>query len=185
MKDMTPQGNGSEVKKRFRNEKEFVCWIKDNSDIVFCEKMHWRDSPKLPGRQGKDIKPDLMGCDSKGNIVIVEVKYFMPEEEVRAEAHKFSDHKKRSAKISNYRTNKRDTFDKAVGQILRYACAYMTTCVSEDPLKTLRLFVITSEESLDVKGICEFLRGQRIKICYLYVPKETRNGNSRVRQTSD
>lgn len=188
MKDITPPGSGSERKKRFRCEKEFVCWIKDNSDIVFGEEMCWKDSPKLPGAQGKDIKPDLMGWDSKGNIVIVEVKYFKLEEEIKSEAKKFSDRKKRFRKISDYRTNKRITIDKSVGQILRYAYGYMMKCISEDLSKpvwnklsnTLRLFIITPEGSLDIGCICEFLQAGGLNICHIQVPEETKNENDKV-----
>lgn len=183
MKDITPPGSGSERKKRFRNEKEFVCWIKDNSDIVFGEEMCWKDSPKLPRTQGRDFKPDFMGLDSKGNIVIVEVKYFKPEEEVKAEAKKLSDRKKRFRKISDYRTNKRITIDKSVGQVLRYAYAYMMKYISEDLSKTawnklsdtLRLFIVTPEGSLDLGYICEFLQAVGLNICHIRVPEETKN----------
>ena len=188
MKDIIPPSNGSEPKKRFRNEREFVRWIKNNSDIVFGEEMRWNDKPKLPGSQGKPMKPDLMGSDSKNNTVIVEVKYFKPEEEVKAEANKLSDRKKRSRKLSDYRTNKRIAIDKSVGQILRYAYGYMMKCISEDTSKTvwnklpntLRLFIITPEGSLDLGCICEFLQALDINICHRYVPEETKNENDRA-----
>ena len=63
----------------FENEKEFQSFIEAEPHHVFGdEKIHWivpklQGLPTLPGAKHRDRHPDLMGKDSKGNIVIKEV----------------------------------------------------------------------------------------------------------------
>lgn len=103
--------------------------------------------------------------------------------EVKAEAKKLSD----------YRTNRRIAIDKSVGQILRYAYGYTMKCISEDLSttvwkklsNTLRLFIITPENPLDLGCICEFLQAGGLNICHIQVPEETNNENDKVLRISD
>ena len=103
--------------------------------------------------------------------------------EVKAEAKKLSD----------YRTNRRIAIDKSVGQILRYAYGYTMKCISEDLSttvwkklsNTLRLFIITPENPLDLGCICEFLQAGGLNICHIQVSEETNNENDKVLRISD
>ena len=98
---------------------------------------------------GGPIHPDLLGKDSDGTPVIVEIKIGVPG---RA----------------------------SVGQILEYADAYWRTDFPNQPISPtmkivsegrLRLFIIGTDFSPSVDGICEYLRANRINIhhlCYAY-----------------
>ncbi len=96
----------------------------------------------------KHVKPDLVGKDSKGSIVIVEVK------------NKIGDHPN-------------DRIRESVGQVLDCAIGYMKyykhKTVSKDYSKHLRLFIITKQFLQPIEDICEFLRAQNIKIAYKVV----------------
>ncbi len=132
----------------FEDEKAFENWIKNHSRRFFSEEIYWDISPMLQGESGP-IYPDLLGKDSDGTPVIVEVKMGCPG---RA----------------------------SVGQILEYAYAYWRTDFPNQSISRtikiasegrLRLFIIGTDFSPFVDGICEYLRANRINIrhlCYAY-----------------
>ena len=120
-------------------------WIKENTQLVFCEDIRW-ESLTLRSMRNTSIRPDLAGTDSKGNPVIVEVKL------------KFDFHEK-----SNPRANREHT---AIGQILQYACAYRRKHPSA-PMP--RLFIVSVDLSQDVKATCQFLREKGFDICHLAI----------------
>ena len=62
----------------FENEKAFENWIKYRSQRFFSEKIDWDISTMLHGESGP-IYPDLLGKDSDGTPVIVEVKMGVPD----------------------------------------------------------------------------------------------------------
>ena len=133
----------------FENERAFKNWIKDHPRRVFSEEIYWDMDRRLWGERG-DIFPDLLGKDSDGIPVIVEVKLGEPSRG-------------------------------AVGQILEYAYAYLQTFFPAQPINktmkiasggALRLFIIGTDFSPPVDGICEYLRANRINIrhlCYKYL----------------
>lgn len=124
-------------------------WITENTPLVFGEKIKWKSvkSVGLRSMQGTPIIPDLVGTDSQGHPVIVEVKF------------KF-----------NFPSDKdylrRDVEKRAIGQILLYACAYMRDNLST---QILRLFIVSIDFSEDVEYVCEILRSKGFDICYLAV----------------
>ena len=90
--------------------------------------------------RGAKIRPDLIGMDSNGRPVVVEVKF----------KFEFQVDKKYL---------RRDREDRPIGQILVYACAYMR----EHPLtEQPRLFIVSIDFSEDVECVCKFLRSQGI-----------------------
>ena len=125
----------------------------------------------LPGAETPDsterqkVLPDLIGTDSEGNIVIVEVK----------------------TGLLNWKTDVGDTYDlknnnnpvrESVGQILDYACAkirdmYPNSKPTPEKLlsltKKLRLFIVGDDYSLAVEEICELLRSNGINIRFIYL----------------
>lgn len=62
----------------FEDEKAFENWIKNHSRRFFNEEIYWDISPILQGERGP-IYPDLLGKDSDGAPVIVEVKMGPPD----------------------------------------------------------------------------------------------------------
>ena len=133
----------------FESERAFTNWIKDHPRRVFSEEIYWDADRRLWGERG-GIFPDLLGKDSDGIPVIVEVKIGEPSRG-------------------------------AVGQILEYAYAYLRTFFPEQSTgrtmkiaseAELRLFIIGTDFSPPVDGICEYLRASGINIrhlCYKYL----------------
>ena len=133
----------------FESELAFQNWIKDHPRRVFSEEIYWDMNRRLWGARA-DIFPDLLGKDSDGIPVIVEVKIGKPS---------------------------RGT----VGQILEYAYAYLQRFFPKQPIDrtmkmasegSLRLFIIGTDFSPPVDGICEYLRANGINIrhlCYKYL----------------
>ena len=124
-------------------------WIKKNTHLVFGEKICWKKvkSIGLCSMQGTPIIPDLVGTDSQGHPVIVEVKF------------KFNFPSDRDYL-------RRDVEKRAIGQILLYACAYMR----DNPLTQIpRLFIVSIDFSEDVEYACEILRSKGFDICYLAI----------------
>ncbi len=123
----------------------------------------------LPGAEAPDsierqkVKPDLIGTDSEGNIVIVEVK----------------------TGLLNWKPDVGDSYDlknnnhpvrESVGQILDYARAKIrdmypnskpTTEELSSLTKKLRLFIVGDDYSLAVEEICEMLRSNGINIHFI------------------
>ena len=120
----------------------------------------------LPGAEAPDsterqkVLPDLIGTDSEGNIVIVEVK----------------------TGLLNWKSDVGDTYDlknknnpvrESVGQILDYARAkirdmYPNSKPTPEELssltKKLRLFIVGDDYSIAVEEICELLGSNGINI---------------------
>ena len=124
-------------------------WIKENTSLVFGEKVCWKSVKSIGLRSMQDtlIIPDLVGTDSQGSLIIVEVKF------------KFN--------FPNDRDYlRRDVEKRAIGQILLYACAYMR----DNPSTQIpRLFIVSIDFSEDVEYICEILRSKGFNICHLAI----------------
>ena len=124
----------------------------------------------LPAAEAPDsierqkVKPDLIGTDSEGNIVIVEVK----------------------TGLLNWKPDVGDSYDlknknhpvrESVGQILDYARAKIrdmypnskpTTEELSSLTKKLRLFIVGDDYSIAVEEICELLRSNSINIRFVW-----------------
>lgn len=124
-------------------------WIKKNTHLVFGEKICWKKvkSIGLCSMQGTPIIPDLVGTDSKGHPVIVEIKF------------KFNFPSDRDYL-------RRDVEKRAIGQIILYACAYMR---EHEAISMPRLFIVSIDFSEDVEYVCEILRSKGFDICYLAI----------------
>ena len=124
-------------------------WIKENTSLVFGEKICWKSvkSVGLRSMQGTPIIPDLIGTDAQGHPIIVEIKF------------KF-----------NFPSDKdylrRDVEKRAIGQILSYACAYMRDNPST---RILRLFIVSIDFSEDVEYICEILRSKGFDLQHIAI----------------
>jgi len=91
---------------------ELVSWVKDNTQDVFGEKIHWDDSQKkVLGENLREIEIDLIGTDSENRTVIVEVKTEFNNDDS---------------------TNRRDASHKSVGQVLNYAYAFIRDKLTAD-----------------------------------------------------
>jgi hypothetical protein len=123
-------------------------WIRDNTGLVFGEQIYWRYE-KLRSMRNTSITPDLVGTDSQGQPVIVEVKF-------KFEFQGDSNH---------IRT---DPEKMSIGQILLYACAYRRKYPST---QILRLFVISIDFSPDVECVCKFLSSKGINIDHISIEK--------------
>lgn len=115
----------------------------------FGNEVEWCDDTKLVSARGTMLKPDLVGKDSNGLHVIVEIK------------------NNPSATAKDHATNKRDGERESIGQILDYATAYMEQ--NDVSIKDLRLFIIGDYFSETVDKICQFLRDQGINIEHKYI----------------
>ena len=120
----------------------------------------------LPGAEAPDIierqkvYPDLIGTDSEGNIVIVEVKTGLLRWKPEADD---------GYDLQNINAAVRES----VGQILDYARAkirdmYPNSKPTPEDLsrltKKLRLFIVGDDYSIAVEEICELLRSNGINI---------------------
>lgn len=126
----------------FEDEKAFENWIKYHSRRFFSEKIYWDISTILQGESGP-IYPDLLGKDSDGTPVIVEVKMGVPD---RASVGQILEYA-----YAYWRT---DFPNQSINR-----------------RRKLRLFIIGTHFSPSVDGICEYLRTNRIDIrhlCYAY-----------------
>ena len=100
---------------------------------MFGEEIHWSDSR---------INADLIGKDSEGNAVIVEVKLWYDET-----------------------PNRKTQEHTCVGQIIHYANDYTNAYPSEN----MRLFIIAQYSSHIVEYCCELLRAHGFNIQHLSV----------------
>ena len=121
------------IDRMLESEKDLELWIKYNPHIVFGEEIDWVDS---------HVRADLVGKDSKGNAVIVEVKLWKDNDSNR-NAQEYS----------------------CVGQIIRYANDY----INAHPSENMRLFIVAQYFSHTVEDCCEFLRSHGFKIQHLSV----------------
>ena len=132
---------------RQNHEKEILLpLIRDNTRLVFRDNIWW-ESLTLHSMRDAPITPDLVGRDSQGRPVIVEVKL------------KFNFHGK-----NNPRT---DREHKSIGQILQYTCAYRRLSGFKDP----RLFIVSIDFSPDVSAVCEYLKEFNIDIQHIAIGK--------------
>ena len=123
-------------------------WILDNTHLVLGEDIEWQDI-ELHSLRNAKISPDLVGKDSRGCPVIVEVKFKF---EYPGDAN----------------TLRTDPEYMAIGQIIQYACAYRRKYpLTED----LRLFIISIDHSPDVEDVCKFLRSKDINVRHLSIEK--------------
>ena len=124
----------------------------------------------LPGAEAPDIivrqnvYPDLIGTDSEGNIIIVEVKTGLLKRKPEAED---------GYNLQNINAAVRES----VGQILDYARAKIRDmCSNSKPTpeelsnltKKLRLFIVGDDYSIAVEEICELLRSNGINIHFIW-----------------
>ena len=142
---ITSQGIG-------REDVILIPWIQGNTCLVFGEKIDWQ-SVSLPSMRGASITPDLVGTDSQGHPVIVEVKFkfdFLGD-------------------TNHLRT---DDEYKAIGQILHYDRAYKRMCQCNGiPIEVPRLFIVSIDFSKDVADVCKFLRSKGIDIENIAIEK--------------
>ena len=125
----------------FENEKEFESFIKNEPHHVFGEeKIHWDidqnlpGSETLPGAKYRKKLPDWVGKDPKGNIVIVEIKFFKGDSGPDL-----------------------DAIHKSVGQILDYATASME-------VSPRLYIIVHPVASPTLEKICKLLREHGINI---------------------
>ena len=116
------------------SEKNLESWIKKNSRLMFGEEFTWL--------QQRNVNVDLLGMDSEGKSVIVEVKLW-----------------------ADNPSNRRKQEYACVGQILHYA-SYLID--STHPENT-RLFIISQSTSAVVESSCALLRTQGFCIEHLSV----------------
>ena len=123
-------------------------WIEENISLVFGEKIDWEiESEPLTNMRGATIKPDFVGEDSAGRCVIVEIKFkfdFPGDKD-----HLRSDPEKA-----------------AIGQILKYASAYMRDNPST---QKPRLFIVSIDFSEDVDAVCQFLCSKGIDLQHIAI----------------
>ena len=131
-----------------REDKLLKPWIQGNAYLVFGEKIDWQ-SVSLTSMRGAPITPDLVGTDSQGHPVIIEVKF------------KFD-----FPGDTNHL--RRDDEYKALGQILQYDRAYQRQYLST---QIPRLFIVSIDFSPDVEDICQFLCSKDIDIKYIAIEK--------------
>lgn len=127
--------------------------VKDNSQKLFGEQICWIDPPPKLKALTHRKPPDLVGKASNGNIIIVEVKTEFDNAD---------------------KTNKLDGMDKSVGQVLRYAYAYIEELICQDQkpsdeklkeeLKKFRLFIVGREHLQRLEDICQLLQAHCINI---------------------
>ncbi len=116
------------------NEKRLFTRVKQ----YFGNEIDWKDNTNVTSARRTTIYPDLVGKDSDGLHVIVEVK-------------------NAPSNISRDPTTAwRDTQHKSVGQILDYATAYMEQYNVQ--LKDMRMLIIGDCYFETVDKICTFLR---------------------------
>ena len=121
-------------------------WIEENTHLVFREEIEWQ-SLSLASMRSASITPDLVGTDSQGDPVIVEVKF------------KFDF----PGDTNHLRS---DPEHKSIGQILQYASTYMR--VNPSTL-ILRLFIVSIDFSPDVAYVCKILRSKGIDIEHIAI----------------
>ena len=136
-----------------QKHKQLASDVKDNSQKLFGKKICWVDPPPKLKALTRHKSPNLVGKDSNGNIIIVEVKTEFD---------------------SANTTNKLDGMDKSVGQVLRYAYAYIEELICEnkkpsdeklkEELKKFRLFIVGREHLQRLEDICQLLQAHCINI---------------------
>ena len=132
----------------FENEIAFQNWIKGHTRRFFGEKIDWDTDRRLWGERG-DIFPDLLGKDSDGIPVIVEVKMGAPSRGAVGQILEYA-----YAYLRTFFPNQ------PINGTMKIASK-----------GRLRLFIVGTHFSSHVDGICEYLRANRINIrhlCYAY-----------------
>lgn len=133
----------------FDTEADLESWIKENPIIVFNEKIEWLGSQV---RLDKGISPDLVGVDSNGNFVIVEVKLGEPDRDAVAQ---ILDYAVYLTCLPNPNDMKAQAFN---------------AFFSKDGLDNeLRLFIVSELVSQPVERICQYLQAHGINIQHLSV----------------
>ena len=138
-----------------------VRYVKSHANDIFGEDgFHLQENVALPASENRagnvmPVKPDLIGRDSQGNIVIVEVKPRLLKE----------DFKHYNAEIC-----------RGVGQVLQSACAKIrqratgfnsSPTALSDFTKQLRLFIVSPDASQELQDICEMLRSMGLNIHFI------------------
>ena len=131
-----------------REDKLLKPWIQEekNTRLVFDKSICWRNE-SLTSMRGTKIRPDLVGTDSNGRYVIVEVKF----------KFNFPNDKKQ------IRT---DPEKKAIGQIFLYASAFMRKYPAY-PMP--RLFIVSIDFSKDVDDVCKKLCSKGIDLQHIAI----------------
>ena len=138
----------------FAKEKELEAYIQENTRDVFGEEIRWQ-SMSLPG-EDRPIRPDLIGHDTHGSLVIAEVKV------VRGSTA----------------ANQYDKPRQVIGQMIHYAVAYVQEHCKDDPrdlsvehvrdaLKNVRFFIVTETLHYSLEKMCYFLQAYGLNIRYL------------------
>ena len=151
---------------------KLVCSVKESPKTYLGdESIQLKMGVELPGAETPDsierqkVYPDLIGTDSEGNIVIVEVKTGLLKW-------------KEDVDDSYDLKNKNAAVRESVGQILDYARAKIrgmypnskpTTQELSSLTKKLRLFIVGDDYSLAVEEICELLRSNGINIRFIFL----------------
>ena len=135
-----------------KKHKCLVSFVKSNANTIFQEDgFQLQENVNLASSENRagnvmSVKPDLIGRDSQGNIVIVEVKPCLLKEDFR-----------------HYNTE----ICRGVGQVLQSACAKIrqhtgglnsSPTALSDFIKHLRLFIVSPDDSQELEDICEMLR---------------------------
>lgn len=143
----------------FENEKELEDYVRENSSIIFGEKIEWIDSWKqIYGKRSYPMTVDLFGRNTSNEWIIVEVKM------LKNDATRY------------------DRAREAIGQVLHYLYTSIYDLMNsvdratpidptEEQLKTLsytlyRLFIVSAYHSPDVENMCRLLRAYGIDIEY-------------------
>ena len=131
-----------------REDKLLKPWIQGNTYLVFGEKIDWQ-SVSLTSMRDVPITPDLVGTDSQGHPVIIEVKF------------KFDF----PGDTNHLRS---DPEHKSISQTLQYALAYKRIYPS---VVIPRLFIVSIDFSPDVEDICQFLCSKDIDIKHIAIER--------------
>ncbi len=135
-----------------REDKLLRPWIQGNTHLVFGEEIDWK-SESLTSMRDVSITPDLVGTDSQGHPVIVEVKFKF---DFQGDANQL----------------RSDPEHKSIGQTLQYALAYKKKYKRVYPSVVIpRLFIVSIDFSPDVEHICQFLCSKDIDIKHIAIEK--------------
>ncbi len=147
--NVSKQDINAEVEIPFRSSREKILlepWIQENTECVFGENIVWKNVEFWSLRNTK-ITPDLVGTDSEGLTVLVEIKFRFD----------FPSDK------NHIRTNHEHI---SIGQILQYTCAYQREYSGR---KKPRLFIVSIDHSPDVDAVCVFLQENDINIKHIAI----------------
>lgn len=139
-------------------------WFENSPTVVIQDELLWIGRQTSAADEERTIFPDLFGVDSKGNLVIVELKRSRTPREVVAQlleyaawASELSDAQIHEIAKDYFKTREEfqeKTFDDAFRE------AFDMSDDDEIPLlnQKLRLFIVAEEISGQIIRVCQFLR---------------------------